>query len=221
MQKKVSNIAVLLVMALLMCGCEGNKGTDTALPSQTEQTEAPPSEGNAAVDRGSWDGDVFTSKFASLRFTKPDGWTAVSEEELASLMGIAKDILDEENKWIIESAKLKVIFDMVARDEITGNNVIVQYENLLSNPVAASMSGTEYLELLKKQMESLDEMDYSFDVPYSAAIAEIDFTGIHASEAGLGYEQYFYVRKQESYMVTIIVSLFDETRIDDIVARFS
>ncbi len=221
MLKKVSLVvAALFVMAAPLSGCGRNKAPETASPSLLPQTEEPTGEGETSIGRGSWDGDVFTSEFAHLSFTLPEGWTAVSEEELAGMMGIAEDFLKEENKWILEAAKLQTIYDMIARDELTGNNVIIQYENLAKNPDAASMSETEYLEVLKKQLESLEEMDYSFGEPYSASFSGSEYSGIRANEAGLGLEQYFFIRKQNGYMVTIIVSLSDETTVDDVTAYF-
>lgn len=212
-------IAALSIIAMLLCGCSVNKSAVTATPAPT-QTLLPTSTPEPTLTKGTWEGDAFTSNFARLRFTLPKGWKALSDEELAKIMGVAEELL-KDNKWIIEATKLKTIQDMIAQDPISGNNVLIQYENLSLTPSAESVSETEYMEILKKQMESLKEFNYSFGEPFSASIAGRDFTGLQANESKLGYRQYFYLLKQSGYMVTIIVTLSDNTKIEDILPYFS
>ena len=80
-------------------------------------------------DRGEVSGNVYTSKYAGITFTKPDGWKFASDEEIAKAMDIGLDMIESDD-FNEEAAKMLTITDMMASDPKTNTNIIVTFENL-------------------------------------------------------------------------------------------
>lgn len=199
-------LALLLSLALILALCGGclfNAGLDRKLV------------------RGSWNDDVYTNEFADIRFTLPEGWLAATDEEIANLMGLAAETLEDEDKWAVEAAKLTTVYDMMAQDPATGNNIIVMFENLSMVIGGTSMSEEDYLESAKEQVASMSSMDYTFNEPYHTEIGGVKYLASRADSADIGLSQYYLMHKQNKYMVALIVSIFDETDAEDIIGQFS
>ncbi len=169
--------------------------------------------------RGTWNEDVYSSEMSELQFTLPEGWVAATDEEIANLMGIAADSFDDKQKWALEAAKLTTVYDMMAQDPVTGNNVIVMFENLSMVIGGAKMSEEDYLEILKKQIENLDTMEYTFSEPYDTTIGGVDYLTVRADEATVGMSQYYMMHKQDKYMVVVVVTDADGS-VDKVMSLF-
>jgi hypothetical protein len=199
-------LALLLSLALILALCGGclfNGGLDRKLV------------------RGSWNDDVYTNEFADIRFTLPEGWLAATDEEIANLMGLAAETLEDEDKWAVEAAKLTTVYDMMAQDPATGNNIIVMFENLSMVIGGTSMSEEDYLKSAKEQVASMSLMDYTFNEPYHTEIGGVQYLTSRADSADIGLSQYYLMHKQDKYMVALIVTIFDETDAEDIIGQFS
>jgi hypothetical protein len=191
-------------------------------PAETTPKASAPAESiaPAGLDRGTWTGKVYTNDFAKIKFTLPEGWVAATDEEIAALMGQASDLFTDKQKWLIESAKLTTIYDMMVQDPETMNNISVMFENLSLSPGGTKVTEKAYLDMVTSQLASLETMTYTFDEPYKTKVNGVDYDTVRASEAEIGITQYYMVRRQDNYMVALIITVVGDTKIDDILANF-
>ena len=89
------------------------------------------------IPKGSISGNVYTSGYSSLRFTKPDSWEYASDEKLAE-MGMR--------------------IDMYALDAQNGTSVNVMYQNL--DLLNISQSVDEYRATIESQISEQTSGEY-------------------------------------------------------------
>lgn len=224
-----------LNLSLLLLSACNTQPQQTPSPTATAETSAPaettakasapaetPTESGtpAGLDRGTWTGNVYTNAFASIQFTLPEGWVAATDEEIAALMGQAADLFTDRQKWLVESAKLTTIYDMMVQDPVTMNNVAVMFENLSLSPGGTKVTEEDYLEIVTNQLAALETMTYTFDEPSKTTVNGVVYDTVRAVEENVNITQYYMVRKQDNYMVALIITTTDDTKLDDILAYF-
>jgi hypothetical protein len=182
--------------------------TETAEPS-VEPTATPSIDepaGQGAPVRGTWSDDVYYSEFSGLSFVLPEGWVAASDEELAALLGIAEETMTDEEAWILEVARMTSVYDMMAMNPLTGDNVIIMYENIALTMGGLQISEADYLELLKNQLQTMQDTSYQFDDMYETDFSGITYTVLPAYEENLMLSQYYAVCMQGDYIVAVIIT---------------
>lgn len=95
-------MALVMMMSLAACGAGGD---------------------DVEFSRGVVDGNVYTSEFAGITFTAPDGFRYYSDEEIAVANGISDELLDVDT---VET----VVYDMYCINETNGSTIAVNFENL-------------------------------------------------------------------------------------------
>ena len=179
-------------------------------------------EGQAATRefaRGSWDGNVFTSEFAGLRFTMPNNWLAGSDEEIAALMGVSLDFLSERGMRFSERIlELTNIYDMMVQNPFNGDSVALMYENLSMHIGGSQITETLYLEILREQLNSLG-IGYTFSDITETVIAGETFKTLEAALPDFGFSQFYHARRIDSFICLIIVTI--DFGNDDMISSFS
>ncbi len=134
-------------------------------------------------------------------------------------MGQAADFFTDEQKWLIESAKLTSIYDMMVQDPMTMTNVAVLFENL---SVSGGLNVTEedYLEIATAQLSAMETLDYTFEGPSEATVNGVSYDTIMAYEENSDITQYYMVRRQDNYMVVLLITLTGNTEIGDLLTYF-
>lgn len=243
MKKVIALLAAALMLAGVVSGCAG-KGNSSSAPapsssasvpfsgssSQESQSSSQSSESSqqsqAASDgftRGEWKDGVFKSEYLGFSFTLPEGWTPASDEEIAELMQVSVDMLTDEQKFVNEMAKVKIIYDMMATQEGGGPNISIMVENL-----ALSVGGTDY-----------DEQKYSAVVAEQLPqVPDLGAKLLGSSEATIAGEKYlrqdfsaydgqltltYFFRRVDKYMLVMIDTAVtgQEPTADSIVNYFS
>lgn len=174
------------------------------------------------MSHGAVDNNVYKSDFTGITFTAPDGWTYLSDEEIAQLANYsAEELFDEEFADAV--SEMKTFTDMMVTDPKTGTNVNILYENLgLSGNTELSLE--DYLnasvEQMKTQMTGLSvKLEGSENVTlsgesYLRAQLSTSFSGVNMS-------QYLYMRKIGNYMVVMTVTITTGYELSDVEAMFS
>lgn len=219
MLKKFYTTAIALSLILtLLSACAAMDQDDENFGSPTVEVTSS-DETNGGPSRGVWNNGIYRSEFSGINFTLPNGWSAATDEEIANLLGISADILGDDKQWIIESAKLTTIYDMMATDPVTNNNLMIIFENL-SLSGSTNISEKDYYEITTTQLETVESLDYTIDEPYTTDINGIAYLTGHCYETNYGISQHYFIRHQGNYMITIIVSIFDGSNINDILKQF-
>ena len=149
---------------------------------------------------------MYYSEFSGLSFVLPEGWVAASDEELAALLGIAEETMTDEEAWILEVARMTSVYDMMAMNPLTGDNVIIMYENIALTMGGLQISEADYLELLKNQLQTMQDTSYQFDDMYETDFSGITYTVLPAYEENLMLSQYYAVCMQGDYIVAVIIT---------------
>ncbi len=91
---------------------EESSDSDTAETSKSEQ----PAAENTDFTRGVVEDNVYTSEFAGLKFTAPDGWTFAKDDYILSMMNISLDVMGNNNEITKAMLDQVAIYDAVCLD---------------------------------------------------------------------------------------------------------
>ena len=139
MKKVIKNTLLIILVAsmlFLLVGCGGKDITTTNEAEKNESkdiTTTNEEEKNESKEfsMGEWKNNVYTNDFLGLKFNLPEGWSYSSDEEIAKMMDLGVDLLNDEQKMESEVAKLTSVYYMVANDPNTGNSVVLLSEKPL------------------------------------------------------------------------------------------
>ena len=183
-------LAVLMMMSIVGCSTE-----------------------SAKFDPGKVVGNVYTSEYAGLTFTAPEGWTFASDEEIADLMGLSMELVTD-NEAAQKIAELTTVYGMMAKSADQLNNVQVVFEN--TSLTGSKLSAEDYVELVASQ---LDTVYADFGATFEASDVETikigtnDYSYIDISVDmgdGLVLEQGYACRKIDKYMASIVITAYEE-----------
>lgn len=213
-------LALLLAASLiaLTTACSDNKGNgedtkagDDTTVNSTEKVE---------FSRGTIDGDVYNNAFLGFKFTKPESWVYSTDEEIASAMGMGAEALGKDYKELLESNA--AVFDMMVVDSLTGSNINVTYENL-SKSFSTNITVEQYIDAVEQQLSGL--ADATFDISdefETVTLGANEYTRVimETTMYGIDMQEVYYLRKMDTYMSGIIVTIVDGYSIEDIEAMF-
>lgn len=175
---------------------------------------------NKEISRGTINGNVYTSDYSGLTFTKPDTWVYLTDEELAEAMDIGMESLDQ-NAFADAVVQMVSVYDMMAGDNETGTNINIAYENLaVSN--GGTMTEKEYLEALSKQLGDNATMNAEFIEDTTVTLCGNEYLRAiyHVDYSGYEMTMVYYLRSIDTYMNLVVVAVTDGYTIEDIEAMF-
>lgn len=213
MKKAIRNIAlmacaVIMLFTLSGCGKEENNNNEANEPEE-QKTQ---------FSMGKWEDNVYTNDFLGLKFNLPEGWKAASDEEIAEMMNVGKELLNDDQKALVELSEKSGVYYMSVNDPSTGNNVIV-----LTEKTAVDVNTDYYINQLKTQLTSVNSIKYTIGETSKATVAGREYDTLTATASMYGYTttQRYYVYKLDRYFVGIIVtSNTGESSIDEIMNNF-
>ena len=188
-RKTLALILAILMLAASLCAC-GDKKTAKK------------------YERGTVNGNVYHSDFLDLTFTAPSDWTFSTDEEIASSMGVALDMMKDGDKFETSDVASMVVF---YANGTGGSNVIMTIEKI-STLAAAVNTVDDCVDSLKenltKQLEG-SGMSYTFGNTTTTEIGKHEYRRLEAtletSVAGtvVSIDQVIYVRLVGKYLVSI------------------
>ena len=162
-----------------------------------------------AYKPGETNGDVFTSEWIGIEFTKNDDYIYATDEELLEMLDASADAYyydQATDTEIVDYAKANSVIEMMATS-LNGDNVLLMTEKLaLSN-----ITMDQYIESFQTQM---DGQGMTYEGRSTKTFAGKEFVSItYSLDIGIVLYQDYYLYKQDNRMVAIIVTYFDtETR---------
>ncbi len=169
------------------------------------------------ISRGEWNGNQYVNEFANIKFNLPSGWSKYSDEQIAQVMNVGVELLNEDQKNLAELAQSMVIYGMVANDDTTKANVSV----LLEKP-AMKITPESYATNLKQQLEAISTIQYKVNETTTSKVGTEEYTALTstASVSGVEIGQSYYIRTEGDYIITIIVTTTGEGQLDTILRCF-
>ena len=183
---------------------------DETEPEEDETEPATEKTPTAAKDtdfeRGTVDGDVYTSDYSGVKFTLPSGWEFMSEEDVLATMNIGFDVTG--SALTAELLDQVVIYDSVANNSLTGESIMFMYENI-SKTVPDSFTVEDYYEAA---LNSASQMMDGVTLTGSDETETVDIDGteyikyeMHTSYDDYGFEltQTYFGRKIDNFIFII------------------
>ncbi|MBE6735061.1 MAG: hypothetical protein E7563_06965 [Ruminococcaceae bacterium] len=195
-----------------------NDAPDKTDAPSAEVTTAPATQTEYHLYRGVIKGNVYTSSFTGIKFTKPDNWKYLSDEELSLKIGV--DTMEmADNIFPTTADRVPAVYDMWATDEKSGINLSVAYENMHVT-AAGAMTTDEYMEMLEGAFQntkgttllSKSTVDLSGKM-YQKAVFKTE-TG------GTKTQSVYYLRAMGKFMNIILVTAPADTKLPDINKMF-
>lgn len=218
--KKVlkSMLAIVLTASMLfvLSGC-GNKEEEKAT-NDNEKTNIEQENKTVEFSMGSWSDNVYSNDFLGLKFKLPNGWKYSSDEEIAEMMNLGTELLNDEQKAAAEISKLNNAYYMVANDPNTGDNI-----SIISEKPAMEVTTEFYINQLKTQLQNVNTINYEIGETSKETVAgkECDTLTVDASMSGVKMTQRYYIYKVDKYVVCIIsTSTSGEQKINEIMKNF-
>ena len=210
-------LVAFLVFAMFAVGCLG-VGDEEAEYNGGEETEQLEYNGEETKQleytRGVLTENSFESEFLNLRFTLPDGFQMLTQQDMDDLMGFSIDVmLDDEG--IGDLLQAIVIYEMSAIAPVGFPSVTVIVERLPFRGM--TMEG--YIEGLKWHLqEEILMPETEMDITFSDEIVTIDFAGetytkvnISSIVFGMEMNQKYLLRQIDNRMLAITVAYTPET----------
>jgi len=183
--------------------------------------------GGATIERGAWQGGVYTNESLGLTFTLPQGWDAASEAELAELAEITRDLLGESFADAWENETLESFTEMQAVNPNTGTNVNIVITRTHGRVPSLERLAREAADGLVEELEEVDLINITTPVVDSSATRigandwwgysyEMDFFGMMTMYG----HQFVRVANGASQVITITRTEASTMSVQDILAMF-
>lgn len=221
--KKILALLFAVLMLLSLCSCKLLSailpgGDDKPTASSTDIADE-----KVEFSRGTWNGSVYTNKFADLTYTLPEGWVIKSDEELAALIGMTIDTMYDNNTFVEALVEKGCVYDVYAAQEYGRDSVMLMFEDITvtGGSAAANITAEEYLNTVSNNFfsqnpvyEVFDPIDFNF---CGDVYSRLD---IRMSVGGVTAEQVYLAKRVDKYILGIVITAFDND-IDELVACFS
>ena len=197
---KILLIVVSLVLVLItLAGCGNNTTNNTE--NNTENQTAKEAIARGVIDEN----NVYTSEFAGIKFTLPEGWVYSTDEQIANMMNVGVELLNENKDNLSKILEQTALYDMVANDQTNGTSVMVMFEKSLLN-----VNEEFYLNNVKKGLESVTELDYQISGEITTeTVGGKEYKVLTATVPAYNMVQKYYVVKKGDYFVDILVTYID------------
>lgn len=223
--KKIVTLCLALILGLLLVACttppenvippENETTPENVTPPENETTPKP------ELSRGTVENGVYQNEFLGVSFNKPELWVYLTEEEIAAQMNLAADkLLNENLKETLENNPS--IIDMMVIDPVSRSNLNVTYENL-AKALATNITVEQYIEVFKQQMSGMVGMTVTFTgEPETVKLGNVEFTRLlcNTTTNGVQMKQAVYLRKIDTYMISVSVTVVSGYTIAEIEAMF-
>ncbi len=208
MKKAITLILAIVMVLGVMSGCSfsitkkpGGMSHGPAIPSDAV-TETPVPEKEFELGTVSEAG-TYTNAFAGITFTVPENWVFATEEEKEEIMGAGSEMLfGDDKKAMLEYAKSATVYDMVCSSKVTGESVMVMFENTARYIGGTMLTDDQYIDALVKNIESLETLDYAIGERSDVTVGAQEYRCLYATMND-AVQQAYLVRREGKYMICI------------------
>ena len=219
MKKTLKILLVLLMLCavtLTLVGCGDKEETNkNGKVENVENNRDDNDENTTKFDRGEWDGDQYINNFADIKFNLPEGWEKASDEDIAKLMNVGNEFLNEDQQKFAELAEQTTVYGMVVNDPSTSASVMITIEK----PIL-KVTPENYLTSVKQQLEMVEAMKYVVGEQYTTEIAGDEYYSIDAEVPAYSVYQSYFVKEVDDYIVGIIITTATEAQKEEITDYF-
>lgn len=229
MKKKLSFIlAIAMLCTFTSCGSKNEEKSsssessssiseDLDSSSEADESSNATDKGTGSIENfefGTVENGVYSSNFNGLKFTAPEGFEFASEEEILSMVNLGTDVIAGDNADLYKKvAALTTVYDMLAQNASTGENVTIMYENIAAYGFDVSaFTMDDYVEAMESQFEiaAAQGVEYSELNRNEISLCNHNFLKIEYNCEITTYEysttQTYYLSLQDGYILAMLVS---------------
>ena len=212
--KKILTLTLVLAMSLSLISC-------SLIPSDIGGQNDDGKGSTPVLSRGTIEGNVYTSEYLGVSFTKPESWVYSTDEEIAAAVNMGVDMFINENFKDALENNLS-IYDMMVIDSVTRSNINVGFENLAKS-FSSNITVDQYIESLKSQLAQISSMNVTFpESSKTVKLSGTEFTKLQCTTTtqGITFTQVYYLRKVDKYIGFIIATIPSGYSVEEIEAMF-
>lgn len=164
------------------------------------------------AERGEVVDGVFTNQVFKLSFPVEDSWYVCNDKEIAQILGITSDSLDNSGDLTpeqFEEITAGTIYDVVFYFDDMQSNVNIGYINMTNIGPYATLPAEDYAALTKNQLENMSATEYTIGDVLTETYGGKEWAGFEAS-TNKGFDQKMIMRKENGYMIVITATYFPE-----------
>lgn len=207
----MKKLFILLAICTMLVGCSSNQNPtsdtdveETTVNEITETEETSTSEEEKIFERGTVSDNVYTNTSIGINIEVPEGYVALSDEQLNSLVMNSAESKGIDNfQEAIESQAVTYDFGMI---DPTGNgSVLVGIENLVIEGADGLVNNEEeYLTFATANLSANPNTEYSFSDIYDFPMTNDTWKAIDAIDDVNGINSTIIVKCHGDYVISII-----------------
>ncbi len=178
--KKILFVFILLVFALSMVAAQINE-----------------------FSLGEWNDNIYTNDFLGIKFQLPEDWKRFSDEDLAQVMNLGTELLNDDQKKLAELSKINSVSYMGANNPATGDSIMVSSVKSIFD-----LTAEYFMNGVKTQLQALESIDYEVSEISKEELAGREYYVLTAKSeiSGINLIQKFYVYKIDKYFLEIVAT---------------
>ncbi|MBP5329538.1 MAG: hypothetical protein J6Y75_06530 [Spirochaetaceae bacterium] len=178
--KKILFVFILLVFALSMAAAQINE-----------------------FSLGEWNDNIYTNDFLGIKFQLPEDWKRFSDEDLAQVMNLGTELLNDDQKKLAELSKINSVSYMGANNPATGDSIMVSSVKSIFD-----LTAEYFMNGVKTQLQALESIDYEVSEISKEELAGREYYVLTAKSeiSGINLIQKFYVYKIDKYFLEIVAT---------------
>ncbi len=205
--KKILAIILALAMLLSLAACSGNKTEK----SETEVITVTP-------ERGTVENGIYKNSAFGIGFSAGENWYFLTDEEIASAMGVAAETIYGEGAEITGDH----VYDLYCVENATSATVSINYENL--GTIGSMTDANYYLETVMTQLISTGADSGVVDAIISnieIGEKEAPCLDIVLEYGGMKIFQKVIVKQIGNWMGTITIASLSEEELSGLVEKIT
>jgi hypothetical protein len=203
---KAISAAVILALSLILASC-------SAFKEGFQQGVEKVSKGSIQTGAWSEDGTTFTNEWSNIKLLLPEGYRALSPEEIEQTVGMGEEVMvNDGNKTDYDAAKMRTAYDFILATDIGVPNIMLMYENIGINPLTKNIDESGYFDLLTEQLKAADAFSYEVTGTETREIAGTSYmVGMITLADGAAFQDY-YINKLDDVIIILNATYTADTR---------
>ena len=190
--KKILFLILISIISFSLTGCFDGVKKVTNIPKSEKEKE---------ISLGTWNENVYSNSFFDIKYTMPDGWSKLSDDDLAKLMDLSFDAYKDMDDYAKEVAKQITIYHFSTNNPNTGDNV-----QLLSESTIMDLTEEYYVDTLSEEFSKMEAVKYEVMEKSEEKIGKYSYKTILLKAVDYDIYQKVYVRKSGKYFISILIT---------------
>ena len=190
LSKKTLTLIIVFITAIMLVGCDNKKDS---LENQVEVENE--------VSLGTWEGNTYSNDFFEIKYNMPDGWSYLSNNDLAKLMDLNFEAYENIDEYTKEVTKQITIYHFSANNPETGDTV-----QLLSENTIKDLTEDYYISALKDEFSNMEAVKYEIIETNTETLGKYIYKSVLIKAVDYDIYQKIYVRKIGKYFINILIT---------------